>query len=187
MERKWDVPVVHPYWITSSAVEHLRRSILCGIDFVTASTSLSLIAMSDGVVEYVHSSYNPQNAYDLNSFDSLGRFVVIKHYAGAIPFWVRMCHNDSVDVVAGQTVASGQVIGKYGWTGCVSPNSSDGAHVHLDSWVEASRVTEAQSIGFSPCQIQASGRWPAGDAVLVNVDPTQFFTSVGLDVQNSRG
>jgi len=186
MTEIWKLPVTPKYAITSDAYMHRKRAPgLVGIDFISF-TDKKLMSMSSGIVEYVYRNYNPAFAGNPNYLDSLGRFVVIKSYAGAIPVWLRYCHNERVDVGVGQTVGAGEVIGEYGYTGLCDPfGVPAGSHIHLDAWVLPETIDEAEKMGFKREMTTAPERWPGGHFV-TNVDPTGFFTNKGLDVIKSN-
>lgn len=188
MEKSWVIPVVPKYKITNDAQQHLSRpdNLLAGIDFVSFSGSFDLLSVSTGIVEYTYTQYDPAHAYDGNYYDSLGRVIVVKYYAGAIPVWFRYCHNEEIDVVPLQTIGTGEVIGKYGYTGFCEPRYPVGAgrHLHLDAWCNPEDAEEARKMGLIPKSITAPERWPGGH-VVTNVDYTNFFMNMGLDVVNS--
>lgn len=186
MEKSWVIPVVPKYKITNDAQQHRDRASLVGIDFVTFSGNFDLLSVGTGIVEYTYTQYNPAHAYDGNYYDSLGKVIVVKYYAGAIPVWFRYCHNEEIDVVPLQTIGTGEVIGKYGYTGFCEPRYPVGAgrHLHLDAWCNPADAEEARKMGLIPQKITAPERWPGGHTV-TNVDYTNFFMNMGLDVINS--
>lgn len=182
MNRLWKIPMQSPYKITSDAGEHIARTPpewpLCGIDFISLTNSQIVLAFADGVVEYKH-KYNPALAQDGltdGGYHSLGRFVVIRHYAGAVPVWVRYCHLEIADVESGDTVGAGNVIGLSGNTGL-----SSAQHLHVDFWVLLDDLKEAQDIGFKKVN-RFVQPWPGSIRGMQNLDPTEFLTKCGLDV-----
>jgi len=181
------IPVAQPYRVTSDAKDHMYRSTLCGIDFVSVGYNphKSLYAMMDGRVEYIHNAYDARYRRNGETFHSLGRFVVLRHFVEGIFVWARYCHNEKVDVAVGDTVEAGSPVGAYGSTGFCVPDGSGGAHVHVDYWVQESDTQAAAELGLPI----APGRrivapWP-GAPVLCNVNPTEILTNAGLDVLNS--
>jgi murein DD-endopeptidase MepM/ murein hydrolase activator NlpD len=159
-------------------------STLCGIDFIDRIGKPDLLAMADGVVEYVH-DYNPKYKWGGGNegWDTLGRFVVIRCIADGVTVWLRYCHCERVDVKAGDTVTAGQCIGIYGDTG-----ASHGAHVHVDAWVAWGAVGVATQIGLvAEGGLRLVKPWPGCTQILYNVNPTKFFASQKLDVVNTGG
>lgn len=172
---KWCVPVVHTYNVTSDARDHLARSQLCGIDFITNSGDKTLLSMSSGTIEYVH-CYDERRAQDTSTYDSLGRFIVAKYILDKVIVYVRYCHNYDVDIKAGHVIAVGNALGEYGNTGY-----SFGDHVHVDFWISDADIVDAQLAGMTPCTMHVSP-WP-GSKLLRNVDVTKALTDLGLDVK----
>jgi murein DD-endopeptidase MepM/ murein hydrolase activator NlpD len=174
---EWHVPVKHKYKVTSDALDHLARSELCGIDFVTLAGGQDLLSMADGYVQWVHfMGASPGN------YDTLGNFVAILFRAGTIPIFGRFAHNDDIRVSSAQQVKCGDVIGKYGNTGF-----SNGAHVHVDFWVHTKDIETARAMGCHAADVPfVRNPWPYAP-LLVNVDATPFLQARGLDVVRTRG
>lgn len=175
------IPVLATYKVSNDAAQHLARAQLCGIDFYSFSGKRRLLAMLDGQIVYVHAGYNPAQADNPATYDSLGRFIVQAAFVDGIPVWIRYCHNDVFNVSAGQDVAAGETIGTYGNTGL-----SDGAHVHVDFWTAPESIERATAIGMPSAKVFNRAPWPGAD-MLVNVNPTEMLKAAGLDVINSTG
>lgn len=166
---KWTRPVSIPFEVTSSAVQHLARSPLCGIDYISTKDN-TLYAMSDGELVYAHKSYNPELALDTNTYDSLGKFIVIEHHIECLPIYVRYCHSELIGI-EGTSVKCGDDIGQWGNTGY-----SFGAHVHVDFWMAREHIARVQELGIDPLPAPFERcPWPGTIHLYSNVNPTRFL------------
>ena len=102
----------------------------------------NVIAAKDGVVIYPTDA--SQTGYADNGYvgnpdgGGFGNYVVIEHSDGNYTYYAHMAQN-SITVLAGDTVKQGQVIGKMGHSG-----SSTGTHLHFE--VRAGGNTQANRV-----------------------------------------
>ena len=92
-----------------------------------------------GVVEYVS---------ERGTNGGLGNYIVIRHPHNG-PAWTRYLHLDSTEVLQGQTVAPGQLIGRLGDSG------TDNAHLHFE-------VLTQKGIDWIKGHYRPYGKYPIG-------------------------
>lgn len=118
MANQFPYPVTRPFGVYDPAYSNYPGSKHPGCDYGTGNDTPLTAKMSGKVTVYNRG----------NTATGRGNEVVITDGDTQIKY----CHLNSVNVVTGQSVTKGSVIGKSGWTGYVIPKSPDGAHLHFE-------------------------------------------------------
>ena len=125
-------PLVDPQHLTSG-FDEIRDGgqIHGGIDLVS-NTSLTVRAITNGIVVYDFDAYNPRYRWDINSPNSCGNTVSIAHKINGVWYIIRYVHLRVNYVSAGRFVNTGIIVGEYSDAGY-----SKGAHIHMDARLAA--------------------------------------------------
>ena len=127
----WGWPTISPYVITSEFGYRWGR-LHAGLDISGCGFGSPIFAIGEGVVTETVTGCPGQGYYGSSCGGYYGNAVYINHGGGVEVIYA---HLNTVNVVAGQKVSKGQVVGTMGNSG-----SSTGTHLHYEIRVNGSPV-----------------------------------------------
>ena len=137
-----------------------------GYDLGGVRVGTPIFAPAGGTVE-VH------RPNDGTGFDSFGICVVLDH--PGTPYWTIYAHLDGTDLVNGDVVRAGDIIGRLGWTGFVDPPDEGGAHLHWQV-SDSHWFPKSQDATRDPTRFLFGVTMPGGDDI-----PVPAGESIGVD------
>lgn len=129
-------PVVEPHRITSpygwrklkGRNGKVSQQMHEGIDYVSDSGSIDVLAIADGIVVLDQDDYDPAKRWT-DRKHSAGNMLIVCHNLHGKQYYVRYLHLGKNTVSKGEKVERGQKIGEYGDHGF-----SFGPHLHVDMY-----------------------------------------------------
>lgn len=137
------IPVQEPKRITSAfgvvrMLPKIGKNVHDGVDMVSDSGCIDLVAMLDGVVIDDRDDYNEALRWK-DKHHSVGNRIVVKSVLNGKTYFWSYYHMVINHCSVGEKIAKGQLVGTYGDVGI-----SFGAHVHVIAWDEHWKVIDPQ-------------------------------------------